>query len=188
MNPPSPTSSAFDQIKFMVYEIKLIINRRWWRWITCWFGGSAGVIVSYRLDRFGFLLLKNTWPAFRLLFFPFFLFLHLLSCSHEIHYAANIGKGLKVLHPSLGIVINGKTIAGEHLTLTGGNCLGGRDTLKHGDFVIGTYVYVGANAVILGPLTIGNHVQIGAGAVVIESAPDHVTLAGVPAKVILHSE
>jgi serine acetyltransferase len=176
--------SAFDQIKFMIYEIELIVNRRWGRWFTCWFGGSAGVIISYRLDRFGFLLLKNAWPAIRLLFFPLFLLLRLISYSHEIHYAANIGKGLKILHPSLGIVVNGKLIAGEHLLLTGGNCLGARTSLAYGDFVIGDNVSLGANAVILGPLTLGNQTQIGAGAVVIESAPDHVTLVGVPAKIL----
>jgi serine O-acetyltransferase len=184
MNSFLPTSSAFDQLKFMIYEIGLIVNHRWWRWITCWFGGSTGVIISYRLDRFGFLLLKKNWPAFRLLFFPLFLVLRLLSYNHEIHYAASIGKGLKILHPALGIVVSGKLIAGDKLVLTGGNCLGGRATLTYGDFVIGDDVSIGANAVILGPLTVGNHVEIGAGAVVIESAPGNVVLVGVPAKVI----
>jgi serine acetyltransferase len=184
MKTTSPSSTAVDQLTNMFYELTLIVSHRWWRWITCWFGGGAGVIVSYRLDRFGFLVFKNAWPAFRLLFFPLFLFLRLLSHNHEIHYAADIGKGLKILHPSLGTVVNGKLIAGEHLTLTGGNCLGGSKPLNYGDFIIGNHVFLGVNAVILGPVTIGNQVIVGAGAVVIKSAPDNVVLVGVPAKAI----
>jgi serine O-acetyltransferase len=80
--------------------------------------------------------------------------------------------------------VNGHLIAGEHLLLTGGNCLGGRRSLNYGDFVIGDQVYLGANAVILGPIKVGNCVQIGAGAVVIDDVPNNVVLAGVPAKVI----
>lgn len=178
------TSTSLDQIKYMAYELSLIVNRHWWRWISCWFGGSAGVIVSYRLDRLGYLLFKNIWPALRLLFYPLFLLLRLMSYSHEIHYGANIGKGLLILHPSLGVVVNGKLIAGEHLLLTGGNCIGGRGSFNTGDFEIGNHVSLGANAVILGPLTIGNQVKIGAGAVVVDNAPDNVVLVGVPAKVI----
>jgi serine acetyltransferase len=183
----SPKSPLY-QIKCMIYELKLIVNKKKWRWITCWFGGSAGVIVSYRLDRLGFLVFKNAWPALRILFFPLFVILRILSFSHEIHYGANIGMGLKILHPSLGVVVSGKLIAGEHLLLTGGNCLGVRSPFKYGEFIIGNDVTLGANAVILGPLTLGNEVRIGAGAVVIESAPSHVTLTGVPAKIYLDSK
>lgn len=43
---------AFQQWSHLRYEIGLIVNHRRWRWLTCWFGGSAGIIVSYRLDRF----------------------------------------------------------------------------------------------------------------------------------------
>jgi len=182
MNPLTARQPPLNQIKYMLYELGLMVNHHLWRWLTCWFGGAAGVIISYRLDRFGFLLFKDFWSAIRILFFPLFLILRLLSSGHDIHYAADIGRGLKILHPSLGVVINGKLIAGAHLTLTGGNCLGQRKTLNYGDFVIGDNVSLGANAVVLGPLTLGNDVSIGAGAVVVSSFPDNVVLVGVPAK------
>jgi len=175
---------AFEQFNFMFYELTLVVNRRWWRWITCWLGGSAGVIVSYRLDRFGYLLFKNVWPAIRVLFYPIFLVLRMISASHEIHYAANIGRGLKILHPSLGVVINGKSILGEHLILTGGNCIGKRNAMGQGSLVVGSNVFLGANAVVLGPIRIGNRVQVGAGAVVIDDLPNNVVVVGVPAKII----
>ncbi len=176
--------APLDQISYMVYELGLIVNNHHWRWLTLWFGGVAGIIISYRLDRLGFLLFKAIWPAVRIMFFPFFLLLRLFSYSHEIHYAAEIGRGLKILHPSLGIVISGHLIAGEHLTLTGGNCLGQRKEMIYGEFVIGDHVSLGANAVILGPLSLGNNVKIGAGAVVVNTFPGDVVLVGVPAKAI----
>jgi serine acetyltransferase len=174
--------APLDQIRFMLYELRLMVKKNKWRWVTCWFGGSAGVIVSYRVDRLGFLVFHNLWPGLRVLFYPFFLILRLLSANHQIHYAANIGEGLKVLHPPLGIVVTGKIIAGRHLTLTGGNCLGERVPMAYGDLVLGDHVTLGANAVVLGPLTLGSRINIGAGAVVIDSAPDDVTLVGVPAR------
>lgn len=178
------STHPFDQLRYLGFELKLMVNNRWWRWITCWFGGSTGVIVSYRLDRFFFLLLGKAWPLLRILFFPLFLFLRLISANHQIHYQADIGKGLRVLHPPLGIVVSGNTIAGKNLILTGGNCIGGRESMVHGDLVLGDNVTLGANAVILGPVHIGNDVSIGAGAVVIDSTPDRVVLVGVPAKIV----
>jgi|WetSurMetagenome_2_1015567.scaffolds.fasta_scaffold168993_1 serine acetyltransferase len=179
-----PSSTPFDQLRYLLYDLNLIVNHHWWRWITCWAGGSAGVVVSYRLDRFGFLIFKNLWPVIRLFFYPFFLFLRLLSCKHDIHYAADIGKGLLILHPSMGIVVSGNLIAGEHLTLTGGNCVGGLKTFIKGEFVLGNHVSLGVNAVVLGPVIIGNNVKVAAGAVLVDSAPDNAIVIGLSAKTL----
>lgn len=67
--------------------------------------------------------------------------------------------------------------------MTGGNCIGIRQSVKRGDLVIGDRVNLGANAVILGPVKIGDQVVIGAGAVVIHDAPDNAILVGVPASI-----
>jgi len=77
---------------------------------------------------------------------------HLLDARHEIHYQANIGKGLMILHASLGVVISKYAVCGEHFMLTGGNCIGGRKALKPGDVYLGNHVSLGANAVVLGPI------------------------------------
>lgn len=147
-----------------------------------WFGGSAGVIVSYRLDRFFYLVFGNLWSIFRVLFFPIFLFFRILSVKHEISYKADIGRGFMVLHPSLGLVVSGKTVTGERLIMTGGNCIGSRGQTGPGDLQLGDNVTMGANAVILGPLTLGNNIMVGAGAVVVDSAEDGSILVGVPAR------
>ena len=177
-----PTSSAGGQLHCLLYELQLIVNRRWWRWLTCWWGGCAGVLVSYRLDRFGYLLLGDAWGLVRIFLFPVFLALRALSAGHEIHYKANIGRGLKILHPSLGVVVSAHATIGTHLTLTGGNCIGGRKTLTRGDLVIGDDVELGASAVVLGPVQIGNRVTIGACALVLDDATDDAILVGVPAR------
>lgn len=49
---------------------------------------------------------------------------------------------------------------------------------------IGDHVWIGGHAVINPGVTIGNNVVIAAGAVVTKDVPDHVVVAGVPARVI----
>ena len=169
---------AFQQLSHLFHEVGLIVNHKPWRWLTCWFGGSAGIILSYRMDRFFYLLIGDAWILIRLFFLPCFLMLRLISAPHEIHYRSKIGRGLKILHGSLGVVVSGNAVIGRHLTLTGGNCIGEKD---RGELHIGDNVTLGANAVILGPVHIGNNVEIGAGAVVIHDAVDHSVLVGVPA-------
>ncbi|MEY8687208.1 DapH/DapD/GlmU-related protein [Bacteroides sp. AN502(2024)] len=68
----------------------------------------------------------------------------------------------------------------------GGNVL--RD--KYPDFdcfgkvVIGNYVYIGSNALIMPGVTIGDNALIAAGSVVTKSVPPRMVVAGNPAKVI----
>lgn len=172
------------QLRFMWYEINLLINKRLWRWLTVWFSGGAGVIISYRLDRFLYLFFGRRYTIIRIFFIPVFVLIGAITEKHEIHYRADIGKGLKILHPRLGVVVSSHAICGESLVLTGGNCIGGRKSLKDGDLVIGSGVSLGANAVVLGPVRVGDYCRIGAGAVVVADAPNNATLVGVPARAI----
>jgi serine O-acetyltransferase len=43
---------------------------------------------------------------------------------------------------------------------------------------------IGANASIIGNIEIGEGAKVGAGSVVMKDVPPHVTVAGIPAKVI----
>jgi acetyltransferase-like isoleucine patch superfamily enzyme len=52
------------------------------------------------------------------------------------------------------------------------------------DVSIGNGVWIGANALILGPCNIGNHAVVAAGAVVTSDVPAGAIVAGVPARVI----
>jgi serine acetyltransferase len=170
-----------DQGPFCLREIRDAVNARWWRWFTVWFGGAIWVNISYRFDRAAFLFLGNAYVILRPLLFPVFLVFRIMGARHEIHYRAEIGEHLKILHPSLGVVVSGKAIIGTHLVLTGGNVIGGRKALKTGDLVLGDHVSLGANAVVLGPVEVGSHCNIGAGAVVVKDVPPGATMVGVPA-------
>lgn len=69
---------------------------------------------------------------------------------------------------------------------------GGGQVVRHidpsfdafGKVIIGDYVYIGANALILPGVTIGDHVLIAAGSVVTKSIPSGVVVAGNPSKII----
>ena len=59
------------------------------------------------------------------------------------------------------------------------------DVGVHGEIVIkGKNVFIGAGAVILGPVSIGDNARIGANSVVLIDVPEGATAVGVPAKVI----
>lgn len=50
--------------------------------------------------------------------------------------------------------------------------------------MIGNRVFVGCNAVALGPITVGDESKIGAGAVVAKDVPANCVVAGVPARIV----
>lgn len=87
---------------------------------------------------------------------------------------------------------------GSHCQLT--NCRifthGGAQAVRHidpkfdtfGKVVIGDYVYIGTNSLIMPGVRIGNHVLIAAGSIVTKSVPDNVVVAGNPAKIICSLE
>ena len=53
-----------------------------------------------------------------------------------------------------------------------------------GKVVLGDYVYLGTNTLVMPGVTIGNNVLVAAGSVVTKSVPDNVVVAGNPAKYI----
>lgn len=186
MNYQSPNSiKPFDQFVYLIKDLQRIVNHKRLRWISMWISGTTYSVISYRLDRFGFLLFHRSWAFIRFFFFPFAILFHIFGAHHDIHYSADIGPGFLLLHGNLGVVINGHSVIGKNLIITGGNCIGGKGHLEIGDIVLGDNVFLGANAVILGPIKVGNNVRIGAGAVVVDNAPDNVVLVGVPAKVVI---
>lgn len=93
---------------------------------------------------------------------------------------ADLGPGLIILH-SFGIVINTKVRAGKNLVLHHGVTIAEDNDLSP---VIGDNVFIGAGAVVLGPIRIGSDVKIGANAVVVKDVPDGGTVVGIPARLI----
>jgi serine acetyltransferase len=120
----------------------------------------------------------------RIIFSPLiFLFSPWLGRA-EIHYRAKIGKGLIILHPTLGVVVSGASVIGENLTLSGGNCIGGRKKLNTGEILIGDNVTLGINSIILGPVKIGSEVEISPGAVVTNDVDNEKVVVAIPPRTI----
>ncbi|KAB2638196.1 MAG: serine acetyltransferase [Verrucomicrobia bacterium] len=186
MNTNTPTSSRWlmglEQLQFLGHELCLLSSGKATRWLVIFFEPAAGVTISYRIDRCGYLLCGQVWMALRVLAYPLFLVLRLLSCRHEICCKAQIGRGLQLTHPTLGMVINGDAIIGRNCLLNGGNSIGVRRGIVPGQLVVGDDVTLGVNSCVLGPLRIGNRVVIGAGAIVVSDLPDDCVARGVPAR------
>ena len=169
---PAPTPS--QHLRWMVEDARGVIKGRWWRAPLIVFNPTFAPIAWYRINHAAHLRWGKRWSIVRLLLSPlnplFTLFMYA-----ELDYRPEIGPGLRILHPQMGVVISGEARAGRHLILAGGNTIMGGARLGNG-------VQLGINAVVLPDVTIGDGVIIGAGAVVVRDYPGPGTLVGNPAR------
>lgn len=102
----------------------------------------------------------------------------------DIHPAANIGRGIMLDHAT-GIVVGETAVIDNDVSMLHSVTLGGTGK-ESGDRhpKIHRGVLLGAGCKIIGNLTIGEGSKVGAGSVVLEDVPPHVTVAGVPAKIV----
>jgi serine O-acetyltransferase len=106
-----------------------------------------------------------------------------LLCNAVVPCQANLGKGCQLGHGGSGVVIHPKATLGENVMIAQQVTIVGRSTQQSVP-TIGSDVYIGAGAKVLGPITVGDGCVIGANAVVIKSVPPRCVVAGVPARVI----
>ena len=99
----------------------------------------------------------------------------------SLPYSAKIGDRFYIGHFG-GIIINSQVIIGDNCNISQGVTIGvsGRGA-KRGIPRIGNNVYLGANAVVAGPVNIGDNVVVGANSLVVSSVAPNVTVVGVPA-------
>lgn len=98
----------------------------------------------------------------------------------DIPARVTFGNGLCLPHPR-GIVINSQTVVGENVTILGNVIIG---KTEKGNPQIGNNVYIGANAVVIGPVKLEDGCVVGAGAVVTHNVEKKQIVAGNPAKEI----
>ena len=102
----------------------------------------------------------------------------------DIPAKVEIGKGLRIEHIG-GIVINSEAKLGENITLLNGVLIGAQNRGKKKGFpVIGNYVWIGTNSIIVGGIHIGNNVLIAPGAYVNFDVPDNSIVIGNPGRII----
>lgn len=102
----------------------------------------------------------------------------------DIHPAAKFGKGIFLDHAT-GLVVGGTAVLEDDVSILQNVTLGGtgkergdrHPKIRHG-------VLIGAGSKILGNIEVGECARIAAGSVVLKDVPAHMTVAGVPAKVI----
>src|SRR5687768_1625355 len=95
------------------------------RYLYIWLSRQFVAVGLYRFERGMFVSFGRGWQVARIILLPIINLLYAYGNS-EIHYQANIGPGLLILHTSLGNVVSGKSIIGHNLILTGGNLIGNR--------------------------------------------------------------
>ena len=102
----------------------------------------------------------------------------------DIHPAAQIGQGLMLDHAT-GIVVGETAVIEDDVSILHSVTLGGtgkeagdrHPKIRHG-------VLLGAGCKVIGNIEIGEGAKVGAGSVVLDHAPPHVTVAGVPAEIV----
>jgi serine O-acetyltransferase len=97
---------------------------------------------------------------------------------------AKFDQGFVIMHP-VGVVINSKVSGGKNIIIESGVVIGDE---KGQAPVLGSNIFIGAGAKIIGGISIGDNVKIGANAVVVKNVPNNSTAVGIPAKVIQKGE
>lgn len=104
--------------------------------------------------------------------------------SVDIHPAAQIGQGVMFDHAT-GIVVGETAVIEDNVSILQNVTLGGTGN-ESGDRhpKIRQGVMLGSGAKILGNIEVGEGSRVGAGSVVLNDVAPHVTVVGVPAKVV----
>jgi serine O-acetyltransferase len=91
---------------------------------------------------------------------------------------AEFGPGFVLIH-SNGVVINGNVRGGENVHIEHQVTIGAnhRETP-----VLGSDVFIGAGAKIIGSVTVGDGARVGANAVVVHDVAPNTTVVGIPAR------
>ena len=107
-----------------------------------------------------------------------------ITTGVDLPCTAKIGSGMHLPHCG-NIVVHGDAVIGNDCCLSQGVTIGisGRGS-RRGVPTLGNRVYVGVNAVIVGPITVGDGSLIGANSLVNRDVPPNCTVVGVPSIVV----
>jgi serine O-acetyltransferase len=133
----------------------------------------------YRLYKCARVLYEWNVPLLPKLIYYFMRFVFTAS----IPYTATIGRNSSFNNWGMGVVIHRRAVIGDNCEIAHHVTIGGRGGFPQVP-VIGSDVFIGAGAKILGPIMIGNGATIGANAVVLQDVPPHSVAAGVPARIV----
>ncbi len=139
---------------------------------TCLTDGTMAMLW-YRLMQW-----SDSWKLFPLSML--FNKCNAIFCQCIIGRGASFGRRFVIIH-SQGIVINGAVKAGDDIKLEHQVTIGAeRNTSPE----LGTDIFIGAGAKIIGGIQLGSHSKVGANAVVVKNVDSHTTVGGIPARVL----
>lgn len=108
-----------------------------------------------------------------------------IFCQCIIGRGASFGRRFVIIH-SQGIVINGSVKAGDDIKLEHQVTIGAERNISP---ELGSDIFIGAGAKIIGGIQLGSHSKVGANAVVVKKVDSYTTVGGIPARVIkVHNE
>jgi serine O-acetyltransferase len=142
--------------------------------IRAGFSDGSLSMVLYRTMRF------LSSHRFTMIFAYLFNKVNSVLCGCVIGVNASFGEDFIILH-STGIVINSDVKGKNGIIIESGVVIGAE---KRKSPMLGSNIFIGSGAKILGSISVGNNVTIGANAVVVKNVPDNVVVAGVPARII----
>jgi serine O-acetyltransferase len=101
-------------------------------------------------------------------------------CNCVIGRGAEFGPGFVLIHAT-GVVINGNVRGGSNVYVEHQVTIGAE---RRRTPVLGSDVFLGAGAKVIGAITIGDGARVGANAVVVHDVPAYATVVGIPARVV----
>lgn len=160
------------------YKAKCFYGKCTWKeFVKILFTDGTSCVVLYRMAKFFQRIGLGVvgW---------IFLELNKILNGCVIGRGVEFGKGFVVMHP-FGIVINSGVKGGDNIVVESGVVIGAtRSGLPIEVPELGSNIFIGSGAKVLGGIKIGNNVKVGANAVVVKGVPDNVTVVGVPARIV----
>jgi serine O-acetyltransferase len=109
-----------------------------------------------------------------------------LKLGYQINVNTSIGEGLYLGHRGT-IIVNGNAVLGSYINIANGVTIGQENRgHRKGAPIIGSKVWIGANATIVGHINIGNNVLIAPNTYVNFDIPDNSIVVGNPGKIIIN--
>lgn len=154
--------------------------------------GSSKCSIFKRIRLFGWMY-SRIWRCahyyrngnkLKYMFYGYLLHRCSIKYGFQISPYATIGRGLYLGHFG-HIIVSDKTKIGDNVNLAPGVVIGRTNRgEKKGDPTIGSKVWIGSHAVVVGGITIGNNVLIAPNAYVNQDVPDNSIVIGNPCRII----
>lgn len=168
-------------IKLIISDFKSHGGKSFFKYFSIFlFDAKFRLLLNYRIGS------HFQYSKFKLIrcFCSYYKYRQITKRGCQISYKAQIGTGVKFLHP-IGVVIGDNVIIGNNVSIWQQVTLGSHG--KPGEPlsypIVEDNVKIFAGAKLFGNIIIGNNAIIGANAVVNKNVPAHSTAVGIPATI-----